>query len=111
MTPYSGIYKFSLGTIPDINAVEKVQCQATHWVSHRFYQIPGVNEMLQALNWPPLAGRRRRERLTAFYKLHHGLPTINSKCPSFSCKTRPMTYDTPHIRTTYRNFFPRIIPE
>ncbi|KAL8582858.1 hypothetical protein ACOMHN_042690 [Nucella lapillus] len=76
--------------------------------------------MLQVLDWPTLRARRKRARLTTFYKVHQGLTCVNSRHrPTVSQRPRrtrrnhPLLYDIPSCRTTYRqmSLFPRTIPE
>ncbi|KAL8575234.1 hypothetical protein ACOMHN_042355 [Nucella lapillus] len=107
-------------TADDIATLEKVQRRAARWVSHRYRQTSSVEGMLQVLDWPTLRARRKRARLTTFYKIHHGLTCINSRHrPTVSQRPRrtrrnhPLLYDIPSCRTTYRqmSFFPRTIPE
>ena len=75
--------------------------------------------MLNDLNWPTLASRRKRARLTALYKYRHGLTTINTKHPPTNDARRSkrhsheLSLDIPHSGCEYRrmSFFPRTIPE
>ncbi|KAK7094476.1 hypothetical protein V1264_006033 [Littorina saxatilis] len=107
-------------TAEDSASLEKVQRRAARWVSHRFRQTSSVNNMLEDLVWPTLESRRRRARLTTFYKVHHDLVAVKSNhAPKPSppkCTTRQihaLSYEIPHSRTAYRQktFFPRTIPE
>ncbi|KAK7101850.1 hypothetical protein V1264_020171 [Littorina saxatilis] len=107
-------------TAEDSASLEKVQRRAARWVSHRFRQTSSVNNMLEDLEWPTLESRRRRARLTTFYKVHHDLVAVKSNhAPKPSppkCTTRQthaLSYEIPHSRTAYRQktFFPRTIPE
>ena len=101
-------------------AVEKIQRRAARWVSHRYRQTSSVEEMLTDLKWPTLQNRRKKARLTMFYKFHHDMARINSQyLPSVSTRRRtsrhchPLHYNIPQSRTAYRHksFFPRTIPE
>eukprot|EP00745_Piridium_sociabile_P032573 TRINITY_DN54986_c0_g1_i23.p1 TRINITY_DN54986_c0_g1~~TRINITY_DN54986_c0_g1_i23.p1 ORF type:complete len:101 (-),score=18.33 TRINITY_DN54986_c0_g1_i23:175-477(-) len=76
--------------------------------------------MLGHLSWPTLATRRRKARLTSFYKFHHGLTTINTRHLPTSSRPKRNTrqfhlsiYSIPSSRTAYRqkSYFPRTIPE
>ncbi|XP_076436147.1 uncharacterized protein LOC143275755 [Babylonia areolata] len=109
-------YAWDPHTTEDTNTIEKVQRRAACWVSHRFRQTSSVDDMLLDLEWPTLQARRRRARITMFYKVHNSLAHVDSKhLPSVSRlshitrKSHPMQYDIPSNRTQYRQmtFFPR----
>lgn len=104
----------------DTHSIDKVQRRAARWVANRFRQTCSVAEMLADLSWPSLAERRKGARLSAFYKFHHGLTSINTKYPPTASRPKrssrlshSQSYDIPFHRTTYRqkSFFPRTIPE
>ncbi|KAL8602911.1 hypothetical protein ACOMHN_062606 [Nucella lapillus] len=106
-------------TANEIEALEKIQRRAARWVVNRHRQTSCVDTILDSLNWPPLQQRRKKARLETFYKLHHGLVSIDSKYlpkPSnsrLSSRTNSLSYDIPTCTTRYRQmaFFPRTIPE
>ena len=107
-------------TIASINKIEAVQRRAARWVVNRHRQTTSVNEMLDQLNWPPLSHRRRKARLTTFFKYHHGEVVVNtSKRPTpkppvkSTRRSHTKAYQLPACRTTYRqqSFFPSTIVE
>ncbi|KAI8479428.1 hypothetical protein Bbelb_428470 [Branchiostoma belcheri] len=104
----------------DIATLEKVQRRAARWVCSRYRQTSSVESMLEDLEWETLQQRRRKARLTTFYKLHHGMITVDSRnLPTVSQHKRqtrrshPLTYDMRLCRTTHRqmSFFPRTVAE
>ena len=99
-----------------IRAVEKVQRRAARWVGNDFYPFSSVEEMLNNLEWPTLQTRRKRARLTMFYKFHHGIVCIDSKClPSVSASRRSSrrthSLYTRSSHRTQMSFFPRTVLE
>ncbi|KAI8516361.1 hypothetical protein Bbelb_049420 [Branchiostoma belcheri] len=84
----------------DISTLEKVQRRAARWVCSRYRQTSSVESTLEDLQWETLQQRRRKARLTTFYKLHHGMITVDSRnLPTVSQHKRqtrrshPLTYD------------------
>ena len=107
-------------TKENIQNIERVQRRASRWVCHRYRKTSSVEEMLEGLKWPSLSKRRKRARLSSFFKFHNGLTSITSKyLPTPSNRRRSnrrfnsQSYDINHSRTDYRqkSFFPRTIPE
>ncbi|KAI8521026.1 hypothetical protein Bbelb_007800 [Branchiostoma belcheri] len=104
----------------DATALEKVQRRAARWVCHRFRQTSSVAGMLEDLEWETLQHRRRKARLLTFYKMHHGMITVNSRnLPTVSQHRRqtrrshPLIYNMSLSRTTYKqmSFFPRTVAD
>ncbi|KAL8599335.1 hypothetical protein ACOMHN_008050 [Nucella lapillus] len=107
-------------TANEIETLEKIQRRAARWVVNRHRQTSCVDTILDSLNWPPLQQLSKKARLETFYKLHHGLVSIDSKYlpkPSnsrLSSRTNnSLSYDIPTCTTRYRQmaFFPKTIPE
>ena len=76
--------------------------------------------MLHTLNWPSLYDRRKKTRLTTFYKFHKKKINMNSKFLPVpytehraTRKTHNKYYNPPHTKTDYRrlSFFPRTISD
>ena len=57
----------------DIKNLEKVQRRAARFVLGRYHNRSSVTEMLNTLNWPTLAERRKAARLRLVYKALSGL--------------------------------------
>lgn len=104
----------------DKMTLEKILRRAARWVVNRHRQTSSVDGMFDQLNWTPLEERRRKARLTTFYKYHHGEVVIDTaRAPP---KLKP-AYDTRHShdqqyaeKTWHRNyrkssFFPRTVNE
>ena len=107
-------------TAKDINKLESVQRRAARWVVNRHRQTSSVDTMLTHLHWPTLQARRRKARLTAFYKYHTGqLNICSNRRPTKSPPVKSTrnshseAYLRPSCRTQYRqfSFFPRTIAE
>ena len=107
-------------TDKDINTLEAVQRRAARWVTNRHRQTSSINAILSDLQWPTLQTRRRKSRLVAFYKYHHGCLVIDTPKRPIQSKPSQTTrqhhlasYNLPSCRTTYRkeSFFPRTIRE
>ena len=54
-----------------IDAVEMIQRKAARFCLNRYQRMDSVTEMLQQLNWKPLATRRRASRLSTFSKVYN----------------------------------------
>src|ERR1041385_5776421 len=52
-----------------IHAIEMIQHRAARFCLNRYQKMDSVTEMLQQLNWTPLATRRKASRLAAFSKV------------------------------------------
>jgi hypothetical protein len=52
-----------------IDAIEMIQRKAARFCLNRYQRMDSVTEMLQQLNWKPLASRRRASRLSTFSKV------------------------------------------
>ena len=103
-----------------VKSLEAVQRRAARWVCQRYRRTSSVDDMLTGLEWPTLESRRRRARLTTFFKYHSKHISINSKfAPSADPSRRrarnsnSQSYPIPSNRTDYRkfSFFPRTIVE
>ena len=56
-------------TQTDSYKIEKIQRRAARWVLNRHRNTSSVGDMLDSLQWPTLADRRRRARLVMLYKV------------------------------------------
>ncbi|KAI8497797.1 hypothetical protein Bbelb_244490 [Branchiostoma belcheri] len=97
-------------TIKGIQAVEAVQRRAARVTLNDYQRTSSVTQMLNDLQWPLLSERRRKARLTTFYKLTHNIikiPTSNLLKPAQG-RTRgshQYKYQPIHARTdTYKIF-------
>ncbi|KAI8517018.1 phosphoinositide-3-kinase, regulatory subunit 4 [Branchiostoma belcheri] len=105
-------------TTKGIQAVEAVQRRAARVTLNDYQRTSSVTQMLNNLQWPLLSERRRKARLTTFYKLTHNIikiPTSNLLKPAQG-RTRgshQYKYQPIHARTdAYKySFFPRTIPQ
>jgi ribonucleases P/MRP protein subunit RPP40 len=52
-----------------IDSVEMIQRKAARFCLNRYQKMDSVTDMLQQLNWKPLASRRKASRLAAFSKV------------------------------------------
>ena len=105
----------------NIKSIEKIQRRAARWIMGNYRKSASVDSMLKILQWPTLETRRKRTRLTTFFKYHHGLikidsknkPTVRSRPRHNTRQTHSLQYDIPSHRTKYRQqcFFPRTIPQ
>ncbi|KAI8521623.1 hypothetical protein Bbelb_013770 [Branchiostoma belcheri] len=72
-------------TTKGIQAVEAVQRRAARVTLNDYQRTSSVTQMLNDLQWPLLSERRRKARLTTFYKLTHNIikiPTSNLLKPA-----------------------------
>jgi hypothetical protein len=60
----------------DIKAVEAVQRRAARFVFHDYGRYSSVTSMLDELQWPTLAHRRRTARLTLLFKIVNSLVAV-----------------------------------
>ncbi|KAI8490180.1 hypothetical protein Bbelb_319180 [Branchiostoma belcheri] len=105
-------------TTKGIQAVEAVQRRAARVTLNDYQRTSSVTQMLNDLQWPLLSERRRKARLTTFYKLTHNIikiPTSNLLKPAQG-RTRgshQYKYQPIHARTdAYKySFFPRTVPQ
>ena len=102
----------------DINALERIQNQAAHFVKNDFSYQSSVTRMLADLGWDRLEERRRELRLTIMFKIVHGLIKVPSTDILVPADTRTRSnhpYKYKQIRANteeYRNsFFPRSITD
>ena len=72
----------------DIQALEKVQRRAAHWVMNDYSWYSSVSAMLHNLNWPSLQLRRRISRLQTFYKATYKLSALRIYSILFSPSTK-----------------------
>ena len=82
-----------------------------YWTLHRHRRTSSVDDMLTALGWSSLKSRCGGARLSNFYRFHHGLIPMNSKCrPNQKatvrgpCHTHPLSYPVPCCWIDYRKF-------
>ena len=97
--------------------IEKVQRRAARFVFNQYHNMSSPTDMIRQLEWKSLEQRRRKARLTMFYKIQHGLVAI----PLPAIVTRalrprpgyPHQYQTNYYRTdSYKNsFFPLAIKQ
>ena len=90
----------------DIQALEKVQRRAAHWVMSDYSWSSSVTVMLDHLGWPTLAECRLFARLSTFYKIVHRLsaPQLPSYFPTTNRLTRQyrsLHFVIPPSRTNY----------
>jgi hypothetical protein len=60
-----------------IDTVEMIQRKAARFCLNRYQRMDSVTDMLQQLNWQPLASRRRASRLSAFSKVFNREESLN----------------------------------
>ena len=56
--------------------IEKVQRRAARFVFNRYHNMSSPTDMIRQLEWESLEQRRRKARLTMFYKIQHGLVAV-----------------------------------
>ena len=104
--------------VKHIKSLEAIKWRAARWTLHRYRRTSNANDMLTALDSPSLQSRRRRARLSNFYKFHHRLIAINNKYTSTQQATvrrprwtNPLSYPVPYSPTDYREYsnFPNTI--
>jgi hypothetical protein len=102
----------------DINSVDKIQRQAARFVSSDYSWQSSVNDMIADLGWSALEDRRRRSRLTMFFKIVNGLVSIEpttylvAGAPQTRSNNSQKYMQIRTSTTSYQNsFFPRTIPE
>lgn len=64
-------------TARNIKDLEKVQNAAARFTTNIYGENTSVTALKSRLQWPPLQERRRRGRLSCFYKMLHGQLDIN----------------------------------
>ena len=105
-------------TKKNAHRLEMVQRRAARYVLRRYHNTSSVTEMLNVLEWDTLENRRRQQRLTMMYKIHHGLVAVNKDaymCPTIrpSKNNNNLAYMIPDTGPDYYNqsYFPRTIRE
>ena len=103
----------------DTKMLEAVQRRAARWVTRKYRKTLSVQQMMDTLQWPSLQERRRKARLTNFYKFHNKSLTINTchkPIPNSSDRketrnSHPAGYRNPRGIRSYRqnSFFPRTV--
>ena len=100
----------------DVDQLESIQRRAARFVFNDHSRKSSVTEMMQKLDWKPLADRRREQRLIMMYRIINGLIAIpaethitpnrgttrsknSQKLRIFSCNTDTFKY----------SFFPRTV--
>ena len=101
-----------------VTRIEAIQRRAARWVLNNYSRYSSVTTMLQQLQWPTLEERRRRARLSLFYKARNNLvalqiPDYFITHPHQSRLHHQSSYMVPYIRTSsYMNsFYSRTIKE
>ncbi|KAI8521408.1 hypothetical protein Bbelb_011620 [Branchiostoma belcheri] len=97
-----------------IQAVEAVQRRAARVILNDYQRTSSVTQMLNDLQWPLLSERRRKTRLTTFYKLTHNPHQQPAQAsPRRTRGSHQYKYQPIHARTdAYKySFFPRTIPQ
>ena len=96
--------------------LEMVQRRAARYVCNNYHNTSSVTDMVNTLQWPPLAERRLKSRLVIFYKIVHCLIAVPAHHILIPTDTRTrhthsMTYKHLHTsKDTYIwSFFPRTI--
>ena len=56
--------------------LEMVQRRAARFVCNNYHNTSSVTDMVNTLQWPPLAERRLKSRLVIFYKIVHCLIAV-----------------------------------
>ena len=72
--------------------IEMVQCRCARYVTYNFDRTSSVTSMIISLNWSTLNIRRRRNRLTAMYRILHNQVDVHWQ--SFLNKTLSCTWVT-----------------
>ncbi len=93
--------------------IEMVQRRAARYVN-----MSSVTDMLKHLEWESLEERRKNQRLSMMYKIHHGLVAIDAsqytqRLPARSRAPNQLQYAVPPSNTVYHlnTFFPRTVRE
>ena len=101
-----------------IHSVEMVQRSAARFVCNRYHNRSSVTDMLNDLNWPSLAQRRKQARLTFMYKIVNNLVDLHKDNYLFppawvGPRTKPHAYQLYQPSTNYfkYSFFPRTVVE
>jgi hypothetical protein len=102
--------------ISDINKVEAVQRRAVRYVANNHRNRSSVSNIIQRLQWRPLADRRKDARLVMLYKIDRELVAINkeNRLIPTGRKTRKShnrSFQIPSSRIDTRkmSFFPRTV--
>ena len=64
-------------TDTNVSKIEAVQHRAARWVTHNYSYYSSVAQMINTLGWGSLEQRRADARLLMFYKIVHGLVSLN----------------------------------
>ena len=90
-----------------------VQRRAARFVCNNYHNTSSVTDMVNTLQWPPLAERRLKSRLVIFYKIVHCLiavPADHILTPTDSRTRSTHSLSYKHLQTTkdtYKwSFFP-----
>ena len=102
----------------DIDKIEKIQRRAARFVLNRYKKVDSVSSMLKDLKWETLEKRRKKARLTMFYKIHNGqvharFNKMNKLKERSGRRGHSEMYERITNRTKYRDntFLPRTIRE
>ena len=102
----------------DIDKIEMVQKRGARYVKQEFHHMASVTALLEDLQWPELAQRRREARLALMYKIIHGKVAIpvDDILKQPDKRTRKKHKFTnrhldPNIEQFRNSFFTRTIPE
>ena len=105
-------------TKTEINKIEAVQRRAARYVVNNQRNRSSVSNMLQRLEWRPLANRRKDARLMMMYKIDRELVSItkeNRLIPpcrrSRNTHNRAFQIESCRIDTRKMSFFPRTVSD
>ena len=86
-----------------IHKLEMVQRRAARFVCNNYHNTSSVTDMVNTLQWPPLADRRLKSRLVIFYKIVHCLiavPANHILIPTDSRTRHSHSLSYRHLQTT-----------
>ena len=96
--------------------IEAVQRRAARFTCNRYRRTSSVTQMMNTLEWQPLAERRRLARLVMFYKIHNNIVAISMplQVKGLAAPTRTensQAYCIPPSSADYHHlsFFPRTV--
>ncbi len=106
-------------TLGNTRQPEMVQRRAARYVTSRYHNTSSVTDMFKHLGWKEtLEQRRKNQRLTMMYKIHHGLVALDpspyiTRIHGNSRATHQLAYAVPASNTEYHQFtfFPRTVRE
>jgi hypothetical protein len=103
-------------TQQNIKKLEAVQRRSARFVLNRYHNTSSPTEMLEQLQWPSLAQRRRIQRLSIFHKMYHNHVSFNlhnyitpSSRPGRLDNAAAFIIPTSNTDLHLHSFFPRTV--